>query len=420
MTSPATAPPRGRRRHAAVLAATLAGGLVLGGVGPAGAATSTPVAPAADALAAGPAPAADAPARRGAGVRLTGNGFGHGHGMSQYGAQAQAQAGRGHGRILAFYYPGTSTERVGGAVSVLISADTSSDVVVSRRAGLKVSSPGRVSPRPLTREGATRWRLTPTGGGRDTKVSYYQGRRWHAWRSLPGQAQFSAGGAPITLHLPGGSTRAYRGALRSAAPSADAARDTVNVVPLDTYLRGVVPREVPALWEPQAVQAQAVAARTYAAYERARPLARHYQICDTTACQVYGGATDEHPASDRAVRATRGQVLTADGKPAFTQFSASNGGWTSAGGFSYLPAKADRFDTSYRGWTDTVTYAEMESAFPALGSVRGVQVVERDGHGQWGGRVQRIRIDGSRASTLVSGETFRSYFGLHSSWFVQG
>ena len=56
---------------------------------------------------------------------------------------------------------------------------------------------------------------------------------------------------------------------------------------------------MPAPWSPDAVQAQAVAARTYAAYERAHPLTAHYQICDTTSCQVYGGTTSEHPAANR-------------------------------------------------------------------------------------------------------------------------
>ena len=58
---------------------------------------------------------------------------------------------------------------------------------------------------------------------------------------------------------------------------------------MDDYVQGVVPAEMPASWEPEAVQAQAVAARTYAAWHRARSGDRYYQICDTTSCQVYGG-----------------------------------------------------------------------------------------------------------------------------------
>ena len=80
---------------------------------------------------------------------------------------------------------------------------------------------------------------------------------------------------------------------------------TVNEVRLENYLRGVVPLEIPASWSLPAVQAQAVAARTYAAYERAHPRSSAYQLCDTSSCQVYGGYDAEHPAADRAIAATR-------------------------------------------------------------------------------------------------------------------
>ena len=94
---------------------------------------------------------------------------------------------------------------------------------------------------------------------------------------------------------------AYRGTLRAIKG------DTVNILPLDDYLKGVVPREVPASWKPAAVQAQAVAARTYAAFGRREPQASHYQICDTTACQVYGGYSDEGPGPTRRSRPRPGR-----------------------------------------------------------------------------------------------------------------
>ena len=89
------------------------------------------------------------------------------------------------------------------------------------------------------------------------------------------------------------------------------------MVGLDGYLRGVLPREVVAsTWPPATLQAQAVAARTYAAYERAHvPAGRHYDLCDTASCQVYGGASAEYPGTDAAVAATAGQVLTSGGTP---------------------------------------------------------------------------------------------------------
>ena len=223
----------------------------------------------------------------------------------------------------------------------------------------------------------------------------------------------------MTLVTPTGRV-AYRGRLRAVpVKSGSPARDTVNATSLENYVKGVVPREMPATWSPEAVQAQSVAARTYAAYERAHPLTSRYQICDTTSCQVYGGVTSEHPASNRAVNATRREIRTYRGDPAFTQFSSSNGGW----------ARRARCPTCPRRRIPTTAGPEpqpllddqdhrlrIESVFPRIGNLRKIVVTRRDGNGQWGGRVGAIRLVGSAASVTVSGDTFRFALGLKSQW----
>ncbi len=369
---------------------------------------------------ASPATAADDDrARRTTSVSLTGNGYGHGRGLSQYGAKARAEAGHGHLEILRFYYPGTKRESIGGKVSVLISADTTTDVVVRDRPGLSVKSLGNGRTVALTKRKATWWRITPARRGSASRIAFTTTgtKAWRTLRTLPGAAQFTAGGKPLTLRTPSG-TRAYRGVLRSAGPNgAGRERDTVNILSLENYLQGVVPREVPALWSAEAVRAQSVAARTYAAFERRAPLADHYQLCDTTQCQVYGGFTDEHPASNQAIKATRKLILTSGGLPAFTQFSASNGGHTTGGTVDHLPAKKDPFDTAYRGWTATVTDAQVAAALPAVGSLKSIEVLARNGNGAFGGRVDSIRVNGSKRSSTLTGDTFRSYFGLRSTLF---
>ena len=78
----------------------------------------------------------------------------------------------------------------------------------------------------------------------------------------------------------------------------------MNVLSMDDYVRGVIPREMPASWQPEAVKAQAVAARTYATWSRDQYPSRYYQICDTSYCQVYGGQGAEDPRSNDAVTAT--------------------------------------------------------------------------------------------------------------------
>lgn len=344
-------------------------------------------------------------------VRLVTNGYGHGHGMSQNGADARGEAGQTYRQILRFYYPGLAQGTAAGSMRVLISADTSPDVVVLDRAGLKVTSLGSGRTYDLTqRKDAERWRITPASGGRSTIASKARRGSWRPFKTVPGSAQFTAGGSPITLVTPSGRA-AYRGALRSVR------RDTVNVVPLEAYLRGVVAREMPTYFDPEALRAQSVAARTFAAYERGASKYGHFDVYDTTSSQVYGGVDDEYTQTDAAIRATARQVLTYQGKPAYTQFSSSNGGWMAAGSQPYLVAKQDPFDDIYRSVAHTIEPREIEAAFPSIGTFRSLKVLERDGNGQWGGRVESIRVIGSKGSVERSGEDFRFTFGLNSSWF---
>ncbi len=404
---------RSHRALTAVLTATLAGGLTAALAGSVGA---------------GPAAAVATdqwyPVPRDGSYTVSGHGYGHGHGMSQHGAQGAALRGLRHEQILDFYYPGTDLGTARRKIRVLLTADTGTDLVVGARRGLRLRDRGSDTAYDLPRgQGATRWRLT-VDRGRDV-VDWYDGS-WHRWRpggrdALAGEGQFSAEGRPLTLFLPSGSAQ-YRGALRHAVPSAGSSdRATVNVVGLDDYVRGVVPAEMPASWEPEAVQAQAVAARTYGAWDRAEDRSDYAHICDTTSCQVYRGVAGEHPLGDAAVAATSKQVLRYDGSPAFTQFSASSGGWTSAGSMPYLRAKEDPYDdwsgNSVHDWSVSLSAAAVSRAWPSIGRLRTIHVTSRDGNGQWNGRVWSMTLVGSRDRATVSGDTFRSRFGLRSSWF---
>jgi SpoIID/LytB domain protein len=358
-------------------------------------------------------------------VVLSGHGFGHGHGMSQYGAQGAAKQGLTYKQIIDFYYPSTTWSQVTGKVRVLISADTTSDVVVAAVPGLRLTDIGAAKTYTLpTPKSVKRWRIT-VGAGSRSVVDYLTGS-WHRWKpggraALVGDGQFGAP-TPMTLFTPAGA-RSYRGSLRSASPvKGGKARDTVNVLSMDDYVRGVIPREMPASWQPEAVKAQAVAARTYATWSRDQFPTRYYQICDTSYCQVYGGAGAEDPRSNAAVTATASQILTFDGKPAFTQFSSSSGGWTSAGSVPYLAARVDPYD-DYEGnpvhaWSTELGAAKIERAYPAVGTLKGIEVTRRDGNGEWKGRVWTLVLDGTKNDVTVSGDAFRARFGLRSSWFT--
>jgi len=351
-------------------------------------------------------------------ITLTGHGFGHGNGMSQYGALGAAEQGLTWREIVAFYYPGTTLEPMGGKIRVLLTADTTPDVQVVAEQGLKVRSLERNRTWRVPGRSVRKWRLIAKNS--DTAVQWRKGGRWRAWKRVPGEAEFTSDTGRLTLVTPG-ARRTYRGSLQSVAPRTGK-RQTVNRLSLESYLRGVVPREVPPLWAPEAVRAQSVAARTYAAFERAHPNAAHYDLCDTTQCQVYGGVADEYPEADAAIRATAKQGLYYNGRPAFTQFSASNGGFSSAGSMPYLVAQADPYDGvtghKYSTWTRTVDDAQIERHWPAIGDLTSIEVTSRDGNGEWGGRVTDMAFIGTTGTARVGGDTVRSILGLYSDWFT--
>lgn len=349
-------------------------------------------------------------------VVVEGRGYGHGHGMSQYGAREAAAQGLTYREILDFYYPGTTWGTAGGRIKVLLTGDTTSNVVVSARRGLAATAirSDRTWRLDRLRPRAARWRITAPEAGR-SRLSYrLDSGPWRALRTFRGEAEFSVvGGGALRLHTPSGRAH-YRGVLRSAAPDPRRRdRDTVNIVSLEAYLRGVVPQEVPASWPAHAVRAQAVAARSYAAFERAER-SGYFDVYDTTLSQVYGGVAAEHPASDAAIRATDRQVRTHGGDPAFTQFSSSNGGWMLRGSRPYLQSGKDPYDPVVT-WTATLPLRAFADRWPGAGRIERLVV---DRHANAGGWVETVTVDGARNDYTVTGEEFRSWAGLRAAHFT--
>lgn len=124
----------------------------------------------------------------------------------------------------------------------------------------------------------------------------------------------------------------YRGRLEVFA-NTKGTLTVVNVIPLEDYVRGVVPNELsPGGWpELEALKAQAVAARTYAVSNLGRFAAEGYDLTPDTRSQVYGGRSTEHPLTDRAVSETRGRILTYKGAPINALYTSTCGGRTEDG-----------------------------------------------------------------------------------------
>ncbi|SDU86533.1 SpoIID/LytB domain protein [Jiangella alkaliphila] len=367
-------------------------------------------------------------------VVIEGRGFGHGRGMSQWGAYGAAVSGLSYDRILAHYYRGTSlVERDDIQLKVRITAAGDDQTVVAPASGLTAAASGATLnlPSSIRGERVTAWRVVRNGGG-----LALQGRAG-TWRDV------AVGGlvvhaAPVRFTSPAGTVRLilgatyrdYRGAVEAVAAGSGAG--TRVVASLESYLRSVVPAEMPASWPAAAVQAQAVAARSYARWQRTEEPGSWYDTCDSTRCQVFNGVADytaagelkrryEHPASDAAVAATAGRLLIHDGVPAFTQFGSSNGGWTVRGSRSYLRAFEDPYDGVVSGsphtWRSSLSAADVAAAYPAVGRVAALRVTARDGLGAWGGRITSVVVEGGSGSVELSGEAFRIALGLRSSWW---
>jgi SpoIID/LytB domain protein len=405
--------------------------------------------------------AALAPQSFGANVTISGRGSGHGDGLSQWGALGYAVTYNWDWtQILDHYYGGTTRTTTDGnqivRINLLAMNDTASTTVVQQSGQLATNADGRVGRftavvaletapktyRVYGRSDVMDCAASPTQAALDAPTS--------GWRLLnPAFVSVSTGtrlevAAPTidvnttaVATLPGvcrpdGAVRHYRGTVEIMNGTADENR-TVNAVPLDPYIRGVVPKESIPAWGDagggkglNALRAQAVAARTYVMTERR---ASYAQSCDTTQCQMYLGAgvrtsltaavvATEDPRTDAGVADTAGVVLVkADGLLAYTQFGAASGGYTSGANF---PAVEDLGD-SYGGnesnkWSVTRQRSDIEAAFPTVGRLLSIDVIERNGLGEWGGRAKKVRVKGTSGSTTVTGEDFRWALGLKSSW----
>lgn len=123
-----------------------------------------------------------------------------------------------------------------------------------------------------------------------------------------------------------GGSAAYRGSL-TLIPTASGEVQPINILPLESYLSGVVPREVPAKFHPQALQAMTCVARSYTLSHLGQHRSQGFDLCDSVHCQVYGGAGGESANVNAIVAQSAGQVLSSGGRPIDATYHAVCGGW---------------------------------------------------------------------------------------------
>jgi SpoIID/LytB domain protein len=348
-----------------------------------------------------------APARSGALFLLTGHGYGHGVGMGQWGAQGYAQQGYTYDQILAAYYPGTT---LGQTTTTSIRV-----LLASGKKKLTISSK-----KPITVEDGDGVDHTLAAGSTTFTPALKLAVDGGPEQALDPPLTFSpAAGSALTLG------RRYRGRIVVDVPSKKLR--AINVLSLQQYLYGVVTAEMPYTWLQAALQAQAVAARSYAL--ASRRVGAPFDVYADGRSQAYLGVSAETPAGKQAVDETAGQVLLYNGDVALTLFSSSTGGRTQsaadafgAPGRPYLVSVRDPYDTisPYHDWGPVPVTGTMLGS--AVGSVG--RIVDATVHRNSSRRVKTLKVTslsrGTQLTATVGGEAIASALGLRSTWFGVG
>jgi len=175
-----------------------------------------------------------------------------------------------------------------------------------------------------------RWSLNANGSG----MRLVDAERSKEWPIAGGALLLPPEGGVVTLHGVAGhwdgvTDRDYRGVVEVRGETGGALA-AVNILDIETYLRGVVPSEMPAKYPLEALKAQAVAARGQSLIKAGRHRREGFDLCATEHCQMYGGATSEDARTDQAVALTWGEVLEYEGRLADTLYSSTCGGHTGA------------------------------------------------------------------------------------------
>jgi stage II sporulation protein D len=262
-----------------------------------------------------------------------------------------------------------------------------------------------------------------------TKITFSGGRLMLGETALPGNEVTLSPQSPCVFNLNGDD---YRGRLLLIADPQGQGFDAINLVPLEPYLAGVVGEEMPDYWEPEALKAQAIAARTYCLYTKNRfGSGRNWDVSRTQSSQVYGGVRAESSQVWNAVNSTSGKVVVAPGPAAGTRlgpqaisqaifptyFSSVCGGHTTDSedvfgdsfptlkgvacpycrdvaklGLFYWPMA--RFD---RG-TVTNQLTRRYPKLDALGEIQDIVVVEKQDYGEFS-RLTAIKLVGATGKT---------------------
>ncbi len=324
---------------------------------------------------------------------IDGRGWGHGIGMSQYGARGYAEAGWGYERILKHFYRGTTLQPLPARpVRVLLAEGKPSVKIGSTKPFRVVDARGKAR------------KLKP--GTQNVVAGKIAAARF--------PLRYEPGVSPLVLD-----GDAYRGTL--LVHRVGGKLTIVNRLPLDRYLRGVVPWEMPDDWHPEALRAQAVVARSYA-LATLKP-GTLFDLYADTRSQVYGGVQAEETSTNLAIGSTAGQVVTWRGRVATTFYHSTSGGrtssvaeaWPRATPVPYLVSVPDPWDklSKYHRWGIVKLSAGQVRTELGLGALTDLRVTRGPS-----GRVTRVTVKTKSGGTTMLAQDFRRALDLRSTWFT--
>ena len=329
---------------------------------------------------------------------VRGAGFGHGVGMSAYGAYGFARHDFKYRRIVRHYYTDTKVGGLNHARRVRVLLGTEANAV-------GFSGATKACGRPVQSSRSLRAVL----GGSSVRLVSKAGETL----ANCGQRLRAAGGK--TVNIAGYGT--FRGALSGVASGS--VLNVVNDVGLEDYVRGSVPAEVFPSWPREALKSMAVAVRSIAVTTDVG--GDGYELYSDTRTQLYEGVRVEAASSDRAVKETRGEVVTYHGDPIQAVYFSTSGGQTESGFLGapdvpYLQSVNDPFDhySPLHRWTLRFSQAEMDSRLDPFveGRLRRIKVTDRGDSP----RINYARLIGSAGNAPIRGDTLRSALGLYDRW----
>lgn len=225
----------------------------------------------------------------------------------------------------------------------------------------------------------------------------------------------TAGGEAIKLN-----DTAYRGTVMLSLDSGKI--KVINCVELEDYLKSVVPSEMPASWNIEALKAQAICARNYALSNLGKYKSWGFDMDDTVSNQVYKGVSAENPNSTKAVEATRGISLLYNGELVQTFFYSSGAGSTEdvenvwGSSVPYLKSVSVPNEYVYE-WETVFSSYDLNERLKSVGvNVGNVQRIEITGR-SFTGRVKEVTVIGDKGTYTAKNEKARTIFGLKSALY---